>query len=111
MLWVKAHQGKQIKTSYGAPQALTTWLFTHSDMSLCCKRRGISSHQVDRLKLELFKEVEIEYQVERKDSLVAILDQLTHVYAQSVKTGQLSNALGAINTKVRLLRLDPASCR
>ena len=75
------------------------------------KEWGISSRQVDRLRQELFKEVEREYQVERKDALVAILDQLTHVYAQSVKTGQLSNALGAINAKVRLLRLDPASCR
>ena len=75
------------------------------------KEWGISSRQVDRLRYELFKEVEREYQVERKDALVAILDQLTHVYAQSVKTGQLSNALGAINAKVRLLRLDPSSCR
>ena len=75
------------------------------------KEWGISSRQVDRLRHELFKEVEREYQVERKDALVAILDQLTNVYAQSVKTGQLSNALGAINAKVRLPRLDPWSSR
>ena len=86
----------------------------YSRIQMCqhaAKEWGISSRQVDRLRHELFKEVEREYQVERKDALVAILDQLTHVYAQSVKTGQLSNALGAINAKVRLLRLDPASCR
>ena len=80
-------------------------------MSACRKRWGISNRQTDRLRQELLEEVEREYQVERKDALVAILDQLTHVYAQSVKTGQLSNALGALNAKVRLLRLDPASCR
>ena len=105
------HQGRQIKTSDGAPQALSAWLFTHSECQHAAKEWGISSRQVDHLRHELFKEVEREYQVERKDALVAILDQLTHVYAQSVKTGQLSNALGAINAKVRLLRLDPASCR
>ena len=80
-------------------------------MSVCRKRWGISNRQTDRLRQELLEEVEREYQVERKEALVSILDQLTHVYAQSVKTGQLSNALGALNAKVRLLRLDPASCR
>ena len=75
------------------------------------KEWSISNRQTDRLRQELLEEVERENQVERKEALVAILDQLTHVYAQSVKTGQLSNALGALNAKVRLLRLDPASCR
>ena len=86
----------------------------YSRIQMCqyaAKEWGISSRQVDRLRQELFKEVEREYQVERNDSLVAILDQLTHVYAQSIETGQLSNAMGALNAKVRLLRLDPASCR
>ena len=86
----------------------------YSRIQMChyaAKEWGISSRQVDRLRQELFKEVEREYQVERKDALVVILDQLTHVYAQSVETGQLSNAIGALNAKVRLLRLDPASSR
>ncbi len=37
---------------------------------------GILGRQIDRLKQELFKDVEREYQVERKDTLVVILDQL-----------------------------------
>ena len=86
----------------------------YSRIEMCqyaAKEWGISNRQTDRLRQELLEEVEREYQVERKEALVSILDQLTHVYAQSVKKGQLSNALGALNAKVRLLRLDPASCR
>ena len=75
------------------------------------KKWGLSNRQTDRLRHELFEEVEKEYRVERKEAVVVILDQLTHIYAQSIKTGQLSNALGALNAKVKLLRLDPSNCR
>jgi hypothetical protein len=86
----------------------------YSRIQMChyaAKKWGISSRQTDRLRQELFEEVEKEYRVERKEAIVVILDQLTHVYAQSIKTGQLSNALGALNAKVKLLRLDPSNCR
>tara|TARA_R100001443_G_scaffold41299_1_gene54755 strand:+ start:913 stop:1230 length:318 start_codon:yes stop_codon:yes gene_type:complete len=73
---------------------------------LASKKWGISYRQSDRYRKALFDELKKDLKMDRSDKVATVVSQLEHICKLSIENRQLSNAIGAINSISRLLKLE-----
>ena len=70
------------------------------------KNWGLSSRQTDKYRKALFDELKKDLETTREAKITEMITRLDHVYRESVDGRQMSNAIGALNSISRLLKLE-----
>ncbi len=72
----------------------------------CAKHYGLKPRQVDSYRKALFDELKKDLETTREAKITEMITRLDHVYRESVTGRQMSNAIGALNSISRLLKLE-----
>jgi len=72
----------------------------------CAKNYGLKPRQVDSYRKALFTQLQRDLDITREAKVTEMITRLDHVYRESVTGRQLSNAIGALNSIARLLKLE-----
>ena len=72
----------------------------------CAKQYGLKPRQVDSYRRALFDELKKDLETTREAKITEMITRLDHVYRESVDGRQMSNAIGALNSISRLLKLE-----
>lgn len=70
---------------------------------------GVSPRTVDTYIKKANKHIRQDNDIDRHDMLLKLLHCYEHLFTESLKTKQHSNALGALNGISRITRIDPAA--
>ena len=70
------------------------------------KHWGLSSRQTDTYRKALFDELKKDLETTREAKITEMITRLDHVYSASMQGNQMSNAIGALNSISRLLKLE-----
>ena len=73
------------------------------------KEWGVSPRTVDAYIKRANKHIREDNDIDRHDMLLKLLHCYEHLFTESLKSKQHSNALGALNGISRITRIDPAA--